>query len=359
MLINRWVGLKKLTLLGVIYLLTVNNIVASYGQNLFTGTFVADSRPHKIMHLVLTQTKDSVSGSLIIVMSDGRGSTKSDNLVLRGSTDGNAITLISAKLLGDSVINGRKQGEKIVLMFPTDSGSISNITFLSTTEDHFNQLLKQWQEELSINHSQQQKELTNIQNERQKLTKLANALTEGINTVKSSRIRQNLDSLKSALDYEQSVFHKLENDLAKLKLDASLRPMTCYQVNSVVDYDFNSIMMYSYDSNLGYAQSIFMDVLRELEDRLSNVEPLSTEIRQAAQAFNQAIKGSKYPLPELNTLPGDEKRVLEQYQALAISVHNELTTLRAAHSDISNKAKEIMREGEVILNKTRALVRCH
>ena len=358
MLTNRWISLKKLTLLGFIYFLTVNNIVASYGQNLFTGTFLADSRPHKIMHLVLTQTKDSVSGSLIIVTPDGRGSTRSDNLVLRGSTDGNAITLISAKLFGDSVINGRKQREKIALMFPTDSGSISNITFLPTTEDHYNLLLKQWQEELSISYTQQQRELAGIQNEKQKLTKLADALSDGINSVKSNGIRQNLDDLKFALDYERSALHKLENDLAKLKQDASLRPMTCYQANSVVDYDFNSIMAYSYNSNLGYAHNILMDKLKELEERLSNVEPLSTKIRQMTQVLNQAIKGSKYPLPKLNIMPGDERQVLEQYQILATSARNELLPLRNTHLDILNKAKEIMNEGEVTLNETRALVRC-
>ncbi len=378
---DRGIALRKLVLFGIFfYLLMISNLAASYGQSLFTGSFLADSRPHKIMHLVLTQTKDSVSGSLIIVMPNGRGSTKSNTLILRGTTDGNAITLISTKFLEDSVINGRKQREKIMLMFPTDSGSISNVTFLPATGDYYNLLLKQWQEELAaihkqqqeelaaihkqqqeeLNaiHKQQQEELNAIQSEKQKLTKLAETLSDAINTAKSTRIKQNLDDLKSALEDEQFALQDLEDDFAELRGNASLRPMTCYQANSVVDYDYNSRMAHSYDSRLGYAHNEFMNQFEELEKRLLNVEPLATKIKQAAHALDQAIKDRKFSLPNLSVMPGDEKQVLEQYQVLATSASNDLLSLKAAHSGILSKAKEIMREGEKTLAKTQALVRC-
>ena len=356
---DRGIALRKLVLFGIFfYLLMISNLAASYGQSLFTGSFLADSRPHKIMHLVLTQTKDSVSGSLIIVMPNGRGSTKSNTLILRGTTDGNAITLISTKFLEDSVINGRKQREKIMLMFPTDSGSISNVTFLPATGDYYNLLLKQWQEELATSHKRQQRELTAIQSEKQKLTKLAETLSDSINTAKSTRIKQNLDDLKSALKDEQFALQDLEDDFAELRGNASLRPMTCYQANSVVDYDYNSRMAHSYDSRLGYAHNEFMNQFEELEKRLLNVEPLATKIKQAAHALDQAIKDRKFSLPNLSVMPGDEKQVLEQYQVLATSASNDLLSLKAAHSGILSKAKEIMREGEKTLAKTQALVRC-
>lgn len=356
---DRGIALRKLALFGIFfYLLMISNLTASYGQSLFTGSFLADSRPHKIMHLVLTQTKDSVSGSLIIVMPNGRGSTKSNTLILRGTTDGNAITLISTKFLEDSVINGRKQREKIMLMFPTDSGSISNVTFLPTTGDHYNLLLKQWQEELAAIHKQQQEELTAIQSEKQKLTKLAETLSDAIDTAKSTRIKQNLDDLKFVLDDEQFALQDLEDDFAELRSNASLRPMTCYQANSVVDYDYNSRMAHSYHSKLGYAHDEFVNQFAELEKHLLNVEPLATKIKQMAHALDQAIKDRKFSLPKLSVMPGDEKQVLEQYQVLATSASNDLLSLKAAHSGILSKAQEIMREGEKTLTKTQALVRC-
>ena len=75
-------------------------------------------------------------------------------------------------------------------------------------------------------------------------------------------------------------------------------------------------------------------------------------------ALDQAIKDSKFSLPKLSVMPGDERQVLEQYQVLATSASNDLLSLKAAHSDILSKAQEIMREGEETLMKTQALMRC-
>lgn len=340
--------MRKITLLGAfLCFLLVCNIAAGYGQNKFTGIFVADSRPREVVYLGVTQTGDIVSGSLVIVTPDGYGNTKSNTLPLRGTTDGDAITLTAERLFQDLVINGRKQGKTVVLMFPTDSGNMSTVTFLPTTDRDYNLLLNRWQEELAA-----------IYKEKESLTKLANTLADDINAVKSTGIKRSLADIKSALDDEQSALHDLENDLAELKHDASLRPMTCYQANSRVGYAYNSRMAYSYSSRLGYAHDKFMVRLEELEHRLSNVEPLVTKIRQETHALDQAIKESKYSLPKLNAKPGDEAQVLIQYQALAASARNELPLMKAAHSDILNKAKGIMREGEAILKKTQASVRC-
>ncbi len=228
------VGLKKTTLAGVFCLVSILNLLAGCGQNNFTGTFVADSRPHQIFLLTLIQTKDSVSGSLIIAEPDGNGRMDSDTLPLRGTADGNAITLTVDRLFGDLVINGRKEGGNVVLMFPTNSGSISNLTLMPTTESDYNGLLRQWQEEL-----------TAIYIEKETLTKLANALSDDIDTIKATRIKGDIIDIKSALSDEQSALRELENHLVQLKHDASLRPMTCYQANQTVRYDFEKTELLS------------------------------------------------------------------------------------------------------------------
>lgn len=105
----------RLLLSRMFFCLLISGIsMVGYSQSLFTGSFLADSRPDRMMYLALTQTKDSVAGSLIIVTPDNRGSTKSRTLMLQGTTDRDAVTLISTRLLDDSVvINGRKQRDKI------------------------------------------------------------------------------------------------------------------------------------------------------------------------------------------------------------------------------------------------------
>jgi hypothetical protein len=363
-------NLRKITLKGVsICLLLVCNIVAGYGQNTFTNTFIADSRPSEMLYLGLTQTKDSVSGSLTIVTPDGKGRTKSNTLSLRGTTDGDSITLIADKLFENLAINGRKQGETVVLMFPTNSGNISNVIFTPTTQNNYNLLLKKWQEELTVIHNvkeiqtkladtKRQEELAAISKEKESLTKFADTLFNDINLYTTTGIKYDIDDIQSALDDEKTALRSLEIHLADLRQHALIRPMTCYQAYQVVGYDFNQTLGYDYSQSLGLANNQFTNAIARLEKRLSNVEPLVEKTREDAQNFDRAIKNSKYPIPKLRTMPKDELKGLELYQALSASAHDNLPTFKITHTDNLNKAKKIMREGEIILNKTQSLVRC-
>ena len=363
--------MRKITLqLVSLCLLFACNIVTSYGQNTFTNTFIADSRPREMLYLGLTQTNDSVSGSLIIVTPDGNGSTKSNTLSLRGTTDGDSITLIADRILEKLTINGRKQGERVVLMFPTNSGNISNVIFIPTTENNYNLLLKKWQEELTVTHkdkeiltkladTKRQEELAAISKDKESLTKLADILFNDINLYTTTGIKQNFSDIKSALNDEKAALRSLEIHLTDLQHHASIKPMTCYQAYQVVGYDFNQTLGYDYSQTLGYANNQFTNAVARLEKRLSNVEPLVEKTGHDAQNLDRAIKDSRYPLPKLRAMPKDELHGLEQYQTLATSAHDDLPALKATHTDNLNKAKEIMREGEGILKKTQALMRCN
>lgn len=341
------VGLKKTTLAGLFCLISVLNFLAGCGQNNFTGTFVADSRPHQIFLLTLIQTKDTVSGSLIIAKPDGNGRMDSDTLPLRGTTDGNAITLTADRLFGELIINGRKEGVNVVLMFPTSSGSISNLTLIPTTENDYNGLLKQWQEELAAMHL-----------ERETLTKLANALSDDIDTIKATGIKGDMIDIKSALADEQSALIELENDLGQLKNDASLRPMTCYQANQTVRYDFEQTLGYDYRQTLGYANNQFQTAVNQLEERLSKVESMVAKIKKEREIFDQAIKASKFPLPKFSVEPGEDTSALQQYQSIATSSRNELPTLKSETDKILNKANNIMREGKLVMEKAQSIANC-
>lgn len=221
------VGLKKTTVIELFCLISILNLLTGCSQNNFTGTFIADSRPHEILYLALIQSKDTVSGSLIIVKPDGNGSIDSDTLPIRGTADRDAITLTADGLFGNLIINGKKEGRNIVLMFPINSGSISNLTLEPTTVNNYNVLLKQWQKELYAIHI-----------EKETLTELARDLSHDINEAKHTEIKDNLADIKSALDDERSALHDLESDFAGLKQDASLRPMTCAQARSLVSHDY-------------------------------------------------------------------------------------------------------------------------
>lgn len=263
------VDLRKPKLAVFSCLILISNFLSGCSQNNFTGTFLADSRPHQILLLNLIQTKDTVTGSLIVAKPNGNGGMHSDTLPIRGTTDGNVITLTVDRFFEDLVINGKKEGKDVVLMPPVDSGKISRLTAKPTTENDYNTLLNQWQAEFA-----------EISKEKEELAKLDKALFNDTNAIKNADIKGEMLNIKSALANEQSALHELENNLDKLVHDALIRPMTCYQANQVVKYDFEQVIGYNYKQNFQYANNQFQTALQRVEEELSNVESMSIKIKK-------------------------------------------------------------------------------
>ena len=90
----------------------------AFAENQFTGTYVADARPHELIYLALTQTKDSVAGVMTIVSPDGDGGVSNQTLPVRGTADGGTINLVAERFLSKLAVSGKKSDELIVLAFP-------------------------------------------------------------------------------------------------------------------------------------------------------------------------------------------------------------------------------------------------
>ncbi|WP_367026918.1 hypothetical protein ABZN20_04715 [Methylococcus sp. ANG] len=142
---------------------------------------MADFRPEGMMYLILAQTQDVVTGSLMMVTPDAKGGTKSRTLSLQGVTDRSTITLRAKQLFEDITISGRKQDEQILLMFPNDSGIISTVTFVPALESEFNMVLKNWRQLLANTHEADQQIQRQKQQEEEKLRKLARMLYDDLN----------------------------------------------------------------------------------------------------------------------------------------------------------------------------------
>lgn len=327
---------------------------ASYSQSRFTGTFMADLKLEGVMFLVLTQTQDSVSGALTIVAPDKKEGTRSHTLSLQGHTDGDTITLTTE----GPVINGRRQGDNITLMFPSNSGIISTAKFAPSSEAEFNRAVITLHDLLlAAIKVDQEVERQKLQ-EAEKITSLTKTLANDISAIKATGIKQDIMDINSALDHEHSALHQLENDSTRLQRDASVRPMTCYQAYQTVGYDFHQTLGYDYNQKLGYANNQFQTAANRLEERLSRVESMVEKIKKEAAQLDQAIKVSRYSLPKLKVMPADAATAIAEYQALAHSAHKQLPSFKATNGDIVSKAKEIMQEGKVVMEKAQSLVTC-
>jgi hypothetical protein len=260
------------------------------------------------MYLALTHTRDGVSGSLTIVVPDKKEGTHSRTLSLHGDTDGNAISLSAENL----IFNGRKEKDSILLMFPNDSGIISTFKFSPGSEKEFNEAVTKLRQLILAAIRADQETEKHKKSEKDKLTELAGALENDVLAIKRTGIKADLDDIASALNNEYLAVRQLEEHLAALQRDTSVRPMTCYQAYQTVGYDFNQTLKYDYEQTLGYANSQYKDAIIRLEERLSGVEIIVGKIKQEAQELNQAVKQSKFPLPKLDIMPGDESGALKE-----------------------------------------------
>jgi hypothetical protein len=327
-------------------------------ENRFTGTYMTDAHPHKMIYLALTQTQDSVAGAMTIVTPNHKGGVDSQTVPLRGTSDGNSISLIAEQFLNNLAITGQKKGRTIALTFPSASGDLATLSFAPASENDFNAAVIKWRQSLFAMHSNQERLKARQINEHQKLEKLARSFYDNVRAIKGTGISDDLIQAKSALQNERLALKEIEEGLAQLKRDTSLRPMTCHQAYQTVGYDFQQTMEFSYKQTLGHANSQFQSAVIRLEKRLSHVDSMTEQIRKNASELQEAIRISKFPPPRLSISPGEEIAPLEQYQTLARLSKEEVPALKTQNEELLNKAKEIMREGKDVMETAQSLVRC-
>lgn len=306
------------------------------------------------MYLVLTQTQGGVSGSLISVIPDKKEGTSGQNLSLHGTSDGNVISLNA----GNLTLNGRKEGENILLMFPNNSGIISTIIFSPGSETAFNEIVKNLRDLYLVSIQADQETDKRKTTEKDKLVKLAEALANDVSIIKNAKIKEQFNDIVSALNNEFVSSKKLEDDFAILQHDASVRPMTCYQAQQTVGYDYNQSIGYDYNQDLRYANNQYKNAIKRLEDSLSKVDTMNEKITHQAQELSQAIKQSQFPLPQLKIMPGDELIALEQYKIQTNSARIELPNLKTKNEKLLSKAREIIIDGKKVMDSAQKLVIC-
>lgn len=127
------------------------------GPSRFTGTFMADDRPSYLHYLSLTQTGDMVNGYMIQVQPDQMGSTQGENISVHGNVDKDAVTLMAKSFLelANVTMTGRRDGEQVILTYPTNSGTVASLVFVPASQNKFNEVVSVWQKQLADTYQQQ------------------------------------------------------------------------------------------------------------------------------------------------------------------------------------------------------------
>jgi len=378
------------------------------GPGKFAGEFMADARPDELAFLSLTQTGNEVSGYFIHVTcctdevyycnkvtgecddelydesSQERTVVRkvhSYDVAVHGVVVGDSITLNFGwgKNLTFASATGHKVGNKIILTYPSGTGTVATFTFVPSSQDAFNQAVVALRDEATrqqqaIRATEQavrateeaQAQATQIAIAgKEKVKELASKLYDSIEVIKQStqRIKDGLDDVKDALSEEQSVIETMRAHLEEEKQHAAVRPVTCYQANFVVDYDYHSVLDYDYNSTLPYFRNIFASVLKKLESELFKVEANERTARNIAWDLKQIMESGLYPLPDFTecdwgtcySRPGDEEGPIADYLAAAATALKELPALKAADADVLKTADGIMAEGKSVLDAVQAM----
>lgn len=333
---------------------------AVLGPGTFSGTYLYDGRPNFIYFLSVTQTNNEVAGYLNNVRPDGRGGTQATTIPLNGTIDSNVVTLYASstgRVYTLSRTTGEDGGSRITFSFPTSSGGIAAEEVTPASQSDFNNLLSGWQASLS-----DEKQITqDILAKSKKLgdwINYLNELTRSFNRAIPS-IEEILDRSKNfSTNYTEALdIQGMRAELSTLKEKAAVRPMSCFDYDSV-DYYYES-EKYNYDG-LTKRRSEFAKEVSSLETSLSQVDAYVSETQDAAQVLEEAIQNSDYPLPAgaRGPWPGDELTPISNYQAAADAAHNQLPALKATDAANQTIAASLMAEGKSVLDGAKALVNC-
>jgi hypothetical protein len=338
------------------------------GPSDFTGNYMTDNRPNWIGWLALTQTGTSVSGSLITVDPDGKGSTIADTLTVTGSTDGaNAVSLTTGSVFGTTgtSISGRRSGDQITLSYPNKTGQLQAAVYRAASQAAFNQLLADWQAQLGAAKADADRAAAAQKAINDRNAALAQAVRDRSADLKSlisllasgtSTRKEQIASAVYDINGEQADLTHLQSDFNVLQSDAK-EPIDQYKACVTVSYDFNVTMGYDFNTALGYDRGQFATVATTLQTNLGAVDQRTADIQAAAAALAAAITAS--PLTVTGVLaPGDEKATLDTYRATAASVTTQLATLRATDASTYASAANLLAQGQIIWNTVKAKHGC-
>jgi len=334
------------------------------GPSDFTGNFMTDQRPNWMGWLSLTQSGVTVSGSMINVVPDGKGTTKATANAVTGTTDGgSALSLTTGSFLGTTSVSfsGRRTGDQIALTYADGTGQLQTATYRAASQAAFNDALSAWQLELTIAKAASDKAAADKKARDDRNAALAQAVRDRSADLQSlitllsngtSNRKGQIADAASDIKGEQSDLAALQSDLATLQKD-SREPLDQYSACVAVRYDYNTSMGYDFNTALAYDRNAFTKVAQTIDTNLSAVDQRVAETQQAARALAAAIAAS--PLVVTGVLrPGDEQATIDTYRATAASVATQLASLRTTDASTYTAAQNLMSQGLSIWNTVKA-----
>lgn len=329
---------------------------------------MTDNRPDWMGWLSLTQSGVHVTGSMISVAPDGRGSTKATTETVTGTADGgSAVSLTTGSVLGTTgrTFSGRRAGDQVTLTYADSTGQLQAAVYRAAAQATFNAALTSWQAQLAQAKADADRAAADKKATDDRNAALAQAVIDRSRELQgwisfiSDGTRNRIDGIaraKSDLQGAQTSVGTLRTHLAQLRTDAT-EPLSQYQACETVRYDYVNAMGYDFNDSLPYDRNNFATEATTLATNLTYVDQRVAQTQQAAAALASAIAAS--PLRVTGVLsPGDEQTTVDTYRTTAASVTKQLADLRVTDASIYATAQDLMAQGQAVWDTVKANHRC-
>lgn len=298
--------------------------------------------------MFLTWTVDSdnkIVGQLQITDLTNTG-IKSSNHPFNGVINGSHLSItISGSVwtdgLANKVFTGTLNGSsQLTLLIPDSSGMMTSFPFNSGNANDFNNIVKSFNNTYAARQNAAQ-QAAQQQASQEKKQKIINNLADSLGRLQQDASNLSNYDFSGELETMNQHYTKMQDDYTKLKKDASVVPLTDYQLNSVVGYDLNSILEYDLNSVLEYDlnSSIEYD-LNSVKGAITNVNNDISNVQSAYQQLNDNdINDSTYTDNNVTS-------IIKQAQNDIKSANDKISTTQNQANEIFSKGKQLFQAAQ-------------
>jgi len=325
------------------------------------GTYMADSRPREILYMTLAQAQDRLNGNFSVVSPNGRGGIENTTFSLEGLNGKDNFTLTAKEpgFFGKTLLlSGHKEGNKLLVTIPTPNGVPTTITLSPSTEASVNTTLTTWQAEISASYTKLRELQAEQDFERNEFNKLTSALNEEIRGIKQTGIPQDAANAKAALLAENKGIQKIRQSSDKLKSDAAVRPMTCYQAEQRVRYDFEQGMQYHWEQSFKYGREQLARSITALRSRIEYGEKAISKLSILSENSRRFSENYPSRQPAINQQLAQAAPAKSQYIALLDTTKKDIKSWESEDTENVALATQLMKEGRSITDTTLRNTTC-
>ena len=323
---------------------------ASSARSPIVGTYLADNRPHELIYLDLVAVERSVTGAMTLVTMDEELGTQLDRFDMRGTGDGNTVTLAADRFLGraDTTVTVARTGNRLTIVLPTFTGETVSLPLRPTSAEELNGLVGVW----SAEQETARRRRDGIADQEAAVTRHADELARALADVRTRtrRLRDLSAEARTALSEDEIKVQSLAGFVLQLKRDGAI-------TESDPGLRCSATRARRLAGDRTSLESVFASERPRLAEAVERLDAeLATGRRRVAVARDRMrlVDEARAVAPAVTVVavqPGDDVRTLDAYEAGAETARRDLESFKASDQQFRSRSRDLVAEARAVLNE--------